>query len=427
MSKYLARRGWEVHIVTASPQPGPSPEPGVHVHFCPRARTLNDRYNDWVSRARSASAAPATNAAPGGATPAPPPAAPPRRKGLIAWVRKQLSAALIYPDDGRGWVLRAAKIARGLLREGDFDAVISSGPPHSAHIAGALACVGRPGLFWADMRDPWGTTIEKKRAKAQFDSIALRMPNPWLERTVFRHTYGIIANTAASADLLRTHYPSKRVSFIPNGIDPERLPARSKEKFEGRAISYVGTLYLGRDLSQMVHALKDFVARRPEARGAVKLHVAGSMDAPNEAALWREVTNAGLTEMVKVYGRVPGAAALDLINRSHLTLVLAQDQELQVPAKLYECVAMGVPTLVIAESGSAAEREAQRIGALACEPDDVAGMQSVIERVWLGNIPTAESISTISYETISAQMETLLRPPTDRAPALESTNTVQAR
>lgn len=422
MSKYLARGGWEIDIVTAAAQKGPS-EPGVHVHHVPRAVTLNDRYNGLMSRLREKSAAAAR---PGAATvsapaaPAAPVEGPSPRRGAVAWLRKKLSQALIYPDDGRGWVLRAARAAHALIQEHDYAAVITSGPPHSAHIAGALACIGHPGLFWADMRDPWGTTIEKKRAKAQFDSIALRVPYPWLERAVFRHVYRIVANTAAAADHLRKHYPNKHVSFVPNGIDPERLPPRATEKFDGCAISYVGTLYLGRDLTEMVHAMQAFVERHPEARGKLTLHVAGSMDAPNEAAFWREVNGAGLVNMVKVYGRVPGAKALEIINKSHLTLVLAQDQELQVPAKLYECVAMGVPTLAIAEPGSAAEREARRIGGLTCEPEDVAGMTSVLERVWNGDVSTTPPISTISYETISRQMEALLRPTAVRRPLFES-------
>jgi glycosyltransferase involved in cell wall biosynthesis len=373
-------------------------------------------------RARSGPAA-APNPSPAvPAAPATPVAveAPSPRRGAVAWLRKKLSQALIYPDDGRGWVLRAARTAHALIQDCDYAAVITSGPPHSAHIAGALACIGHPGLFWADMRDPWGTTIEKKKAKAQFDSIALRVPYPWLERAVFRHVHRIVANTAPAAEHLRKHYPDKLVSFVPNGIDPERLPERAREKFEGCAISYVGTLYLGRDLTEIIHAMKAFVDRHPEARGKLTLHVAGSMDAPNEAAFWREVNNGGLANMVKVYGRVPGAKALEIINKSHLTLVLAQDQELQVPAKLYECVAMGVPTLAIAEPGSAAEREARRIGGLTCEPDDVTGMTSVLERVWNGEVSTTPPISTISYETISRQMEALLRPTSARRPLFAS-------
>ncbi|MDB4917282.1 MAG: hypothetical protein JWM95_4926, partial [Gemmatimonadetes bacterium] len=45
LSKYLAREGWEVHVVTASAQPALALEPGVTVHYRPQRKTLNDLYN----------------------------------------------------------------------------------------------------------------------------------------------------------------------------------------------------------------------------------------------------------------------------------------------------------------------------------------------------------------------------------------------
>lgn len=417
MSKYLARRGWEIDIVTAAAQKGPS-EPGVHVHHVPRATTLNDRYNGLMSRLRAktkASVSPAQGpSAPEPTTPVTPPEVSDRRSTLrqaVKDLRQLASKALTYPDDGRGWVLRAAKTARQLIDRNEYVAVITSGPPHSTHVAGALASAGVAVPWWADMRDPWGTSIDKKKAQARFGSVAAKTPHPWLERSVFRSVDRIVANTAPAADHLRKHYTDKLVSFVPNGIDPERLPPRSNDRFEGCAICYVGTLYMGRDLTEIVRAMKAFIERNPGARNSLTLHVAGATEEANMAAFQSEVAAAGLTDRVTLYGRVPGAKALEIITKSHLTLVLAQDQELQVPAKLYECVATGVPTLVVAEPGSAADREARRIGAMSCGPEDGATMSAVIERMWRGELSSTPPLSTISYETISRQMEALLQPP----------------
>src|SRR5881275_1116588 len=51
LSKYLARVGWEVHIVTAAEGPA-SVAPGVHRHLCRPRRTLNDRYKSLAGRLR---------------------------------------------------------------------------------------------------------------------------------------------------------------------------------------------------------------------------------------------------------------------------------------------------------------------------------------------------------------------------------------
>src|SRR5206468_11730330 len=61
LSKYLARVGWEVHIVTAAEGPA-AVTPGVHRHHCRPRRTLNDRYKAFSARRRDARQASLTNA-----------------------------------------------------------------------------------------------------------------------------------------------------------------------------------------------------------------------------------------------------------------------------------------------------------------------------------------------------------------------------
>src|SRR5213592_147627 len=64
LSKYLARVGWEVHVVTASAPTGHVMPDGVYRHYRPRRLTLNELY-----RARNAARnvqSEASEAAPGG-------------------------------------------------------------------------------------------------------------------------------------------------------------------------------------------------------------------------------------------------------------------------------------------------------------------------------------------------------------------------
>jgi hypothetical protein len=412
LTKYLARRGWEIEVVTASRQDGArSPEPGVRVHHCARRRTLNDGYNEWIGRRRATAAGAPSMAAAAAIT---------ERGGpLLRALRSSISMALAFPDFGRGWILRAAWAARRLLRAQRFDAVVTSGPPHSAHIAGALACLGRPGLLWVDMRDPWAAMVNGGPEGITSRHWINRLI-PWLERRVLGRAHAVLANTQEFARVLDGRAMKWRVSYLPNGVDLERLPSTPSVKSSGLSISYAGTMYLGRDLTPVVHTLRTFLDSHPEARGSVKLHVAGSMDAAHEARFSSEVAAAGLTGAVEMRGRISPAEALEMINRSHLTLVLAQDQPVQIPAKLYECVALGVPTLVIAESSSAAAREARRIGAITCEPTDTDCMRRLIENLWSQPRASITATAPISYEAIAELLEPmLLRSRTDRSVATE--------
>ena len=91
---------------------------------------------------------------------------------------------------------------------------------------------------------------------------------------------------------------------------------------------------------------------------------------------------AGLLTFVSVYliVRFPLAALI------LLALVLAQGQEFQVPAKLYEMVAMGVETVVLASVHSAASSEAWRLGATSIDPQDTEGLVKLMERARCGSV-----------------------------------------
>jgi hypothetical protein len=128
-----------------------------------------------------------------------------------------------------------------------------------------------------------------------------------------------------------------------------------------------------------------------------------------------DLAEAGLASLVNFHGVLPRTQALELLTRSHLALVLAQEQPMQVPAKLYECVGLGIPTLVIAETTSAAASEARRIGAITLDGRDLEGMRAVLEDVLDGRLPTTiPSRMPVSYENLGIRMDRLLRDAVER-------------
>jgi isocitrate lyase len=91
-------------------------------------------------------------------------------------------------------------------------------------------------------------------------------------------------------------------------------------------------------------------------------------------------------------------------------VVLAQDQELQIPAKLYESVAMGVPTLVLARADSAAAAEGRRLGVMVRDPNDVEGVARVLEQLWVDDSRAPSPCpASITYEAIAALVDQILR------------------
>jgi glycosyltransferase involved in cell wall biosynthesis len=305
-------------------------------------------------------------------------------------------------------VARATAEANRLMRDREFHCVVSSGPPHSAHLAGLLATRGTDTKFWIDMRDPWALTHEMNTPEDSFIRAERRLL-ALFERLIFPRAEKIFANTREFASALRTSQPELNVLHFPNGIDMEQLPSRDDARIEPCSISYVGTLYAGRDLSAVFAAIRGILSDCPEAASTIRVNVAGPLESPHRERMRADIDAAGLTSVVNVLGVLPRDRALDLLSRSHLALVLAQDQPMCVPAKLYECVGLGVPTLVIAERYSAAAHEARRIGAMTLEGDDRDGLTSLLKDMLAGRIPKRiESKTPISYEDLAHEMNRLL-------------------
>ena len=402
LSKYLARLGWEVHVVTAAAENGYRLPPGVHRHYRARRATFNDFYKAKVA-ARSARPtdvlehqSETTAPAPGGLS------------FLIAGARRLLGSSLVLPDHGRGWVLRATRAARALLREQSFDCIVTSGPPHSAHFAGWLASLGNDVPFWIDMRDPWALTYEMNTPENSYIRVERRFLS-WLERVVFPRAGKVLVNTREFADVLRSAQADLDVVHFPNGIDQEQLPPRDESVVEAGTIAYVGTLYAGRNLSSVFSAMTSLAEKGVPGATALRLNVAGPLESPHRERMNEEIRSLGLESQVNVLGVLPRDGALRLLSRAHLALVLAQEQPMCVPAKLYESVGLGVPTLVIAESDSAAAREARRIGAMTADGHDVQAISGVLADLLAGRVPKVlGQKAAISYEDLAREMNRML-------------------
>ena len=374
LTKYLRPLGWRSWIVTAAASPPPTNGAGTVIVSCPPRTTLNDLYRRFRLRNTVVGAASAGESLD----------TPVSNGGVLARLRLDAAMALSLPDEGRGWVLRAAIRTRRLIAQLRPDAVVSSGPPHSAHLVAWLATRGLRTRWVADLRDPWaGPVTAAWRASVLYRSGLSRWVITWLERLVLRSASGALCNTREFADALAARYPGVRVGWVPNGVDRELLPAPAIERFAGLAMAYVGTVYGGRDLRVVLHALRDFLDRHPSAADASPLfRLAGSIDREGRREFEREVSALGLDGKVEYLGILSRVGALEVLARSRLAVVLAQGQEYQVPAKLYELVGMGIPTLVIAPSGSASSSEAERLGAATIAPGDVRALVGQMEDVW---------------------------------------------
>ncbi len=403
LTKYLAQLGWKVWVLTAAP--GAESQDGVTVEVCRPGLTLNDLYRRFRSRHPPAGPPPGS-AGENGAEPTP--RQPP---GLLAKLRAEAAALLLFFSEGRGWAFRTALRARRLIARVGPHVIVSTSPPVGAHLAAWLATRGSRTRWLVDFRDPWAGPVSSGWQTHPY----MRSRLAWaltkrLERLVVQSASGVITTTSELALALEARYPHRPVTWVRNGADGALLPRRSDHPHPGLSIAHVGSLYGRRDLTVLLRAFRLFLDRHPAAAmDGTRLRSAGSMDGARTAALEREVAALSLGDHVEFQGVVPRSAALDLVARSRLIVVPAQNQELEVPGKLYEALAVGVPTVVIASGDTAPGREAMRLGVALVEPSDVNAMLDVLEAVWRneeGGCGTAQR--AIDYRELAVSVSGIL-------------------
>ena len=339
------------------------------------------------------------------------------KPSLMARLKYEIGVLLGLPDDARGWILRSAWTARNIISHHRPAIIVSSGPPHSAHLSAWFATRLRSITWIIDFRDPWAGPFSDAWAETPVvKSFVARTTANWLERLVVRSATLVVCNTREFAEKLAIKYPDARIEHVPNAVDRELLPVVTESPYEGLGIVHVGTIYGGRDLGPVLLALSTLFEQRPEARSdGTRIRIAGNIEEPYATTLRQDIEELGLTEFVEFLGLLNRTSALRLVGRSRLAVVLAQHQELQVPAKLYEMVGMGVPTVVITELDSATASEARRLGAAVVAPEDVETLTSLMRRLWteVGSVGTA-TFGEVDYQQMARRVSALLATPTAR-------------
>jgi len=291
---------------------------------------------------------------------------------------RTLSDWWLMPDSYAGWSARARAAAERRARAGGFDAMLSSSPPDSVHLA-ARAVHRSTGLPWvADFRDPW---------------IALHFrtpPSAWhrarhraLERSVLREADVVLAASRTHADALGTLVPPPRhVIHLPNGYEPEALAAPpapagaagDRGRFE---LIFTGTLAMMPDAEVLLEALHDWLAREPGARRRVRARFAG----PYETGYEDRSIALGLKGIAEFLGPRPHGETLALQRgASALMLWKPRKAATMVPGKLYEYLDSGRPILALLPPGDEAGALVTRAGGEVVAPGDRAALIASLER-----------------------------------------------
>jgi len=322
LSKYLARMGREIHVVTVPWQAhGPNTltddvrherivihtvRSGVFHNL--RARPIGNR---WLAAARDLA-------------------------------RRPIDRALYFDDEAQRWGRHLLPFCEQLISERGLDVAVATGHPFQAN-RWALELKRRvPRLrLVQDFRDPWADNPFRPLTDRQREQV-----RAW-QREAVEGADAIVTVTDGLRELYTQEAQPRRAEVIPNGFDPETAPsARTRPPArELTRITHVGNAFNGRDVP--LRALLDATRRRgPDAPWCVVL--AGSV--PRSLATeYADLVAAGRLELVSPMSHED---ALALIADSDVALQLgAAEFPYLVSTKVYEHGVAGVPTLSLNYGG----------------------------------------------------------------------------
>jgi glycosyltransferase involved in cell wall biosynthesis len=324
----------------------------------------------------------------------------------VAGWKRLLGALLWLPDDKQGFILSAALTS---LARGRPDLIYTTAPPFSVHLAGLLIKTVTRARWAAEFRDPWTDNPWKP---AHVRTGATESVERWLERRVLRSADHLVGVSAGIHQALtgKPGVPAERCLLIRNGIDrlAEQRPPREPGPYR---IVHIGSFYHGRDPRPFLSGLAQVTRERGMGPGDLRVDLVGNCRWFSGISVEQEVKRLGLEEFVGFTDWVPHAEAQAIIGRSDLLLLLAQNQPLQVPNKLYEYLGTRIPILgFVDETGESADILREAGGHHVVTSADPARVVQILERALNADRvePAAGRSDSLENLTTARQMERLL-------------------
>ncbi|MDD3642141.1 MAG: glycosyltransferase [Candidatus Krumholzibacteria bacterium] len=392
--RHLARAGWEITVV--APRPG---------EFWIEDESLVELIPQEVRVVRTPSLSPTrllNRRGRGG-----------RRSSSRFGALRGLSELALLPDPYVGWVPFAAAAANRLCRAERFDAIYSTSPPDSTHLAAARAAKRHRIRWVADFRDPWISLYLKDPPTPLHRFLHRRM-----ERLVATRADEVVAVTAWQAGEIERRY-GRAARLIRNGYEEEDFADELPAPGAGGplTITHCGMLTLGRRARTFLEGLALFLEREPSARGNARAVFIGARESANEDLPRPDL----LSGAVSFEGNIPHAACVERERRSDVLLLIKHDDDRYrglVPGKLYEYIGARRPLLALVSPGEAADTIATlRRGEIAA-PDDPAAVAGAIARLYRlrrdGALERSYDLSPrpeLTRGAAAAELDALLRGP----------------
>ena len=330
-----------------------------------------------------------------------------QKKGFLEKVAIWLRANLLVPDPRVFWVKPSVQFLNQLLQEGQFQAIITTGPPHSLHLIGQKL-KQKHGIPWlADFRDPW--------SQWEFlDTLPMlsfiRRRHEALEQKVLQEADVVVTiSPTFQRDLEKLS--GRKIDLITNGYDPADIPqdfAPRPKAANQLHLIYTGIIDAIRNPLPLMQALKaEFEIGGEE----VSWTFVGKV---SEQVLQQVQADPWLQNHIHFAGYVPHHQVFEFYAHTDaLVLILTDTKNAKgnIPGKLFEYLATGLPVLALGDpqGDSASLLSDAGAGAVLSHGDQLAMRQALrVLYQTAGASQAVGSLEAYSRKTGSNQVAELL-------------------
>ena len=325
LCRELAILGHEIHVLTidlGGTTPGlPELPPEVTVH-----RTFAGPVRGMLATARSRRHR-ATSKLPSPAQAEGEPIRPARSwKQSISEALQSAASAILFPDMRGEWHRWGKQALSRLLKENEFDVVISSHEPATTLELGKLAT--QANLPWvADLGDPVLAPYTPKRWKNR----------SWaLEHSVCLDASHVITTNLAAAQLMQQRHGRKdRITVLTQGFDDRNTDRqRMSGIFDPTRIElfYSGSFYSFRNPGNLMRALA--------VDSRIRLSIA-AITVPEPVLAAARL----MPEQIRLLGFMPHLDVIAMQKHADLLINIANEDPSQIPGKVFEYLGAERPIL----------------------------------------------------------------------------------
>lgn len=330
LSKYLAREGVELYVVTVDAEKATYPlrddglleDVAANITVC---RTGTSEKFGAYKKVTGKKSVPFSGFS-----------GEDEKVSLLQKLARFVRGNFFVPDARKGWNTHAYEAAAELVLSENIRHWITTSPPHSTQLVG-LKLKKQFGVHWtADFRDPWTDIYYYRKF---YPTLLTRWYERGLERKVFTTCDELISVSPSWSNLYEQKGGLKKgsVHTLTNGFDPEDFGALTPKRPAKFTLLYAGTLAAQYPCAELVAALNtlDF---------EMNLRIVGSWDGQSRRAL--EAVGDHVNVTFEEY--VPKAQLNQRLLDCHLMLFLLPNVASatgHVPGKLFDYLGAGNPIL----------------------------------------------------------------------------------